>query len=113
MLKFSAISTFLNSNTCDISVSKLQPISVGHVALGLSNGDLELYCRTKSEHVTLLWTKVRPYDILHTCAHSVFKNYRHIFAFSFFRVCSRPVKFERFEYLKMRPTLALVEAQVN
>ncbi len=59
---------FFNSNTCDISVSKLQPISVGHVALGLSNGDLELYCRTKSEHITLLWTKVRTFYILHTCA---------------------------------------------
>lgn len=38
---------------------KFEPVSVGHVALGLSTGDLELYCRTKSEHVTLLWRKVK------------------------------------------------------
>jgi hypothetical protein len=74
LFKFFPFFHFLKSNSCDISVSKLQPISVGHVALGLSNGGLELYCRTKSEHITLLWTKVRPYDILYTCVHSVCKK---------------------------------------
>jgi hypothetical protein len=32
---------------------------VGHVALGLSSGEVHLYCRTKSEHVILLWQKVK------------------------------------------------------